>query len=282
VIYNVIMQPNTTQIHDFRETVQNYYAQHGRHDMPWRQAEADGSFDPYKILVSELMLQQTQVARVIPKYQQFLELFPTVQDLASSSLAAVLTIWSGLGYNRRAKFLHQAAKQINGEYGGKFPHQVSELVKLPGIGPNTAGAIAAYAFNQPVVFIETNIRTVYIHHFFMGRQDVPDKELKGYAEATLDTANPRLWFWALMDYGAFLKQSVGNLNKLSKHYSVQSRFEGSKRQVRGQVIRALAINSQQQSELAKLANDPRLLEVLADLEREGLIVKHGTIYSLTA
>jgi A/G-specific adenine glycosylase len=249
--------------------------------MPWRQAEPDGSFDPYKILVSELMLQQTQVARVMPKYQQFMDLFPTVQALAQSSLSAVLTAWSGLGYNRRAKYLHQAAKQIMEQYDGIFPPAVSGLLKLPGVGINTAGAIVAYAFDQPVIFIETNIRTVYIHHFFADRQDVSDNELADYVEATVDNDNPRQWYWALMDYGAHLKQSVGNLNKLSKHYTLQPRFEGSKRQIRGQIIRALAVSSQTENGLNRLSNDPRLPDVLADLQREGLVSQSGRIYSLT-
>lgn len=317
------MYLSDTQIRDFRAVVLDYYTQHGRHDLPWRQPEADGSFDPYKILVSELMLQQTQVSRVIPKYEQFLELFPTVQDVATSSLAAILTAWSGLGYNRRAKYLHLAAKQIVHDFGGELPHDVDELIKLPGVGPNTAGAIAAYAFNQPVTFVETNIRTVYIYHFFHDQSDVPDSAILKLLIQTLPGAEGkraapvrlaesefssegamrkvgvpakpvsrgksiavlshyRSWYWALMDYGAFLKQSVGNLNKLSKHYTVQSGFKGSKRQIRGQVIRNLAIQSQSEVQLAKILNDARLPAVLADLLREGMITQKGAIYSLTA
>lgn len=274
------MPISPTQIADFRAVVRDYYQQHGRHDMPWRQPESDGSFDAYKIMVSELMLQQTQVGRVIPKFQQFLKLFPDVPSLAAAPLAAVLATWSGLGYNRRAKFLHQAAQQVVADFHGTFPDIITQLTTLPGVGPNTAGAIAAYAFNQSVVFVETNIRTVYIHHFFADREAVTDMQLVPYIQATLDTDNPREWYWALMDYGSYLKQSSGNLNKLSKHYSVQSQFAGSARQIRGQIIRELASNSLSRAELEHRVTDVRLPAILLDLEREGLICQAGNTFSL--
>lgn len=274
------MQLSDTQVADFRSVVMDYYHSRGRHDMPWRQPEPDGMFDPYKILVSELMLQQTQVSRVIPKYQQFLELFPTVQALASASLAAVLTAWNGLGYNRRAKFLHQAARVIVNEFGGTFPQTVEDLVRLPGVGVNTAGAIGAYAFNAPMIFLETNIRTVYIHHFFADRTGIDDSELRPLLEATNDVENPRVWYWALMDYGAHLKQTAGNLNKLSVHHVQQSQFKGSKRQLRGQVIRELSLETLTADTLAARIPDPRLDAVLADLLDEGLIVQRSGMYML--
>jgi A/G-specific adenine glycosylase len=274
------MSLTRTQVADFRSVVYDYYLENGRHDMPWRLPEADGHLDPYKILVSELMLQQTQVSRVIPKYHRFLELFPTVQTLADAPLSAVLTAWSGLGYNRRAKFLHQAAKLIVHDFAGNFPRSVEELVKLPGVGRNTAGAVLSYAFNEPAVFFETNVRTVYIHHFFADRTDVSDKDLLPYAEAALDRENPRQWYWALMDYGAYLKQSVGNLNKLSMHYTVQSRFAGSRREVRGRVIRELALRTMAKPELVRLIADERLDTVLEDLETEGLVAHVGGTYKL--
>ena len=300
------MKLTAARITDFQSVVRNYYVAYGRHDMPWRQPKADGSFDPYKILVSELMLQQTQVNRAMPKYHQFLELFPTVEALASSSLSVVLTAWSGLGYNRRAKFLHQAAKKLVNDYGGTFPQDIAELVTLPGVGKNTAGAILAYAFNQPVVFIETNIRTVYIRHFFYDQAGIADSEILPLVAATLPQARGkraarddefisspgamrktvglshyRTWYWSLMDYGAHLKQTTGNLNKLSMHYSRQSRFEGSRRQVRGQVIRTLTLAPYDLSALQRLIPDERLAAVLADLQAEGLIRQDGTRYTLS-
>ena len=129
-------------------------------DMPWREDTR-----PYFVLVSELMLQQTQVSRVIPKFKEFIKHFPDERALASASLGDVLKQWQGLGYNRRAKYLHEAARMIVDEFGGEFPKDQKDMQRLPGVGKNTAGAIAAYSFNQPSVFVETNIRTVFIHHF---------------------------------------------------------------------------------------------------------------------
>ncbi|HET6924943.1 MAG TPA: hypothetical protein VFH39_03895 [Candidatus Saccharimonadales bacterium] len=264
----------------FRKMLAEQYRLHGRPHLPWRLPEPDGSFDPYKILVSEVMLQQTQVTRAIPKYHQFLESFPNVEALAAASLGDVLVVWSGLGYNRRAKFLWQAAQTLVREYGGVFPRTVDELIRLPGIGRNTAGAVLAYAFNQPVVFIETNIRSVYIHHFFADADVVADKELQPLIGATLDTGAPREFYWAVMDYGSYLKRSAGNHTRRSRHYVRQSKFKGSNRQIRGQVIRLLAQRHMSAAELAELISDDRLEAVLATLMSEGLIVQSKGYYRL--
>lgn len=266
----------------FQTAVWDYYHAHGRHDLPWRQpwAGTDDVFDPYAILVSELMLQQTQVARVMPKYQQFMKQFPTAQALAAAPLGTVLWAWNGLGYNRRAKFLHQAAGQIMSRSGGEFPQQSAALVELPGVGANTAGAILAYAFNQPVVFIETNIRTVFIHHFFHGQIGITDKAILEFVGATLDKEQPREWYWALMDYGAYLKQTVGNPNLRSAGYAKQSIFHGSRRQLRGQVIRLLGERPRTAIALRRQLEDDRLTTVLTELLAEGLIRKHGETYRL--
>ena len=262
----------------FLEVLWDYYSHAARHDLPWRQPDADGSLDPYKILVSELMLQQTQVPRVIPKYHDFLQRFPDIHTLATAELGDVLRAWQGLGYNRRAKFLWQAARQIDER--GTFPTTREALVRLSGIGPNTAGAILAYAFNQPVAFIETNIRTVYIHHFFEDYTDIADKEILALVEQTLDRENPREFYWALMDYGSHLKATFGNLNKASRHYAKQSTFHGSRRQVRGQVLRELGSHSRTLAELQAIISDERLESVLQDLVSEGLVRSNGDSYSL--
>ena len=267
------------KVGDFRQTVWHYYESHGRHDLPWRLPEADGSFDPYKILVSEIMLQQTQVSRVVPKYRQFLESFPSFAALAAASLGDALRVWSGLGYNRRAKFLWQCAQKVVAEHGGRLPDTSAELVRLPGIGPNTAGAVLAYAFNKPALFVETNIRTVFIHHFFSDQEGVHDREILDLVAATMPD-KPRQWYWALMDYGTFLKQSVGNLNSRSKHYAKQSQFEGSKRQIRGQVLRLLGEGPHTSVDLERAITDPRLAGVLKDLVDEGLIAQEINIYPL--
>ncbi len=269
-----------TAIAELQKAVNTYYRQHGR-DLPWRRPETDGSFDPYKILVSELMLQQTQVNRVIPKYEQFLEVFPTVRDLAEASLGDVLRLWSGLGYNRRAKFLWQAAQMVVSQWHGVFPSNQQELVKLPGVGLNTAGAICAYAFNQPAIFIETNIRTVFFTRFWSDRtKNVDDKELRPLIEASLAGQDPRTFYWALMDYGTHLKATRGNNIRQSKHYTKQSKFQGSKRQIRGQILRELTKSELPQERLQAVIGDDRFDDILKDLVQEGLVWRQGQILSL--
>ena len=227
------------QINQFQQIVWGYYAERGRNELPWRQPEHDGSFDCYKIVVSEMMLQQTQVGRVIPKYKEFLRLFPSATELARAELGDVLRAWQGLGYNRRAKYIWQSAQYVASEYQGVYPGSIEKLIALPGIGSNTAGAICAYALNQTVVFVETNIRTVVIKHFFNETEKVSDNQIRGVVEQTLPKdSSVRLWYWALMDYGTHIKQTSGNLNKLSEAYVKQSDFEGSRRQIRGKILQA--------------------------------------------
>lgn len=263
----------------FEEEVWNYYSKNQR-DLPWRKPESDGSFDPYKILVSEVMLQQTQVQRVIPKYHDFLRVFPDLQSLAQASLQQVFEQWNGLGYNRRAKFLREAAAQIINKHDGKIPKNIDQLIELPGIGRNTAAAILVYCYNQPLVFIETNIRTVYIHNFFNDQSKVSDSELMPFIMATLDHENPREWYWALMDYGANLKAMVGNVSRKSKHYARQSVFEGSRRQLRARVLKNLLGGPKTYQQLYKTINDERLGSVLVDLTKERFIKVAAKRYSL--
>jgi A/G-specific adenine glycosylase len=245
--------------------------------MPWRD-----NTDPYFVLVSEMMLQQTQVDRVIPKFNQFIERFLTVQTLATASLAEVLTLWNGLGYNRRAKFLHDAAKKIVADNSGHIPMTFDELTHLPGVGPNTAGAILAYGYNIPTVFIETNIRTVYFYHFFDDSQAVNDTQLRTVVEETIDTNNPREFFWALMDYGASLKkQGVGNI-KRSSHYKKQSALKGSLREVRGSIIRILTQGDRDELVLKEILQaDERFEKALSGLIQDGLVVRTKAILHLT-
>ncbi len=218
----------------FQQFIATWYQQFGRHDLPWRV-----TFDPYTVLVSELMLQQTQVERVIPKFTAFLNRFPSISSLAQAQQKEVLTLWQGLGYNRRAVFLHKCAQVVHRDFAGIFPEGRKELLKLPGVGPYTAGALGAFAFNQPVILIETNIRAVCIHHFFADQEKVSDTELLPLIEKELLKTNPRLWYSALMDYGSFLKRTFPNPSKKSKHHVVQSKFAGSLRQARGEIIRLL-------------------------------------------
>ncbi len=227
------MNIDTKELDQFKAFIWDFYAQHKR-EFPWRNIQ-----DPYAIVVSEIMLQQTQTHRVQDRYLAFMNRFPDFVTLATSSLYDVLNVWQGLGYNRRGKWLHQIANIVVQEFQGQLPDSPDILITFPGIGAATASSICAFAFNKPTVFIETNIRAVFINQFFKHRTDISDKELFPLIGATVDQDNPREWYYALMDYGVFLKQSGKNPNTKSKHYTKQSRFEGSDRQIRGAVIRLL-------------------------------------------
>jgi len=224
---------STEEITAFRQFIWEFYATNKR-DFAWR-----NTLNPYRVVVSELMLQQTQTHRVEPKFEQFIVEFPDFESLAQASLRNVLSLWQGLGYNRRGKYLQEIAQAVMQEHGGSLPEETEKLRALPGIGPYTAGSICAFAFNKPTVFIETNIRAVYIHTFAKGAAKVPDSELLPLIEATVDHANPREWYYALMDYGVELKKGGKNPNVRSKHHTVQSKFEGSDRQIRGRIIALL-------------------------------------------
>lgn len=251
-------------IKDFQELVWDYYHDH-RRAMPWRE-----DTNPYWVVVSEVMLQQTQVSRVLEKFPQFIKKFRSFKELAEAPPAEVIIAWQGLGYNRRALNLQKLAQTI----GDKLPSEPEELIKLPGIGPGTAGSIAAFAYDAPVVFIETNIRRVFIHHFFEGQEGINDKQLLPLVKEALDTEHPREWYYALMDYGTHLAKTVPNPNRRSKHHVVQSKFEGSDRQIRGAVLRALVnenLSIEELAEQAQCSDLGRLRSVLRGLLQDGLI-----------
>jgi len=263
---------------DFQTTILRYYEEHGR-SFPWRVTD-----DPYAILVSEFMLQQTQTERVTEKYNRWLEVFPTAGDLAAAPLIQVLECWVGLGYNRRANFLHQCAKSIVADYGGIVPEDPAVLQTLSGIGPYTAAAISTFAYNRPNVFIETNIRAVFIFFFFKDKTDISDRDIFPVIEAALYKENPRLWYYALMDYGAELKKKVVNPNRKSKHYTKQSKFEGSVRQVRGALVRSLTAQTVQSYEqLYDNAHADKELfdKALAALLKEGLVAEKEETYCIS-
>ena len=271
------MQLSPKEIETFQEAVWGYYREHGR-TMPWREDPS-----PYKVLVSELMLQQTQVSRVVPKFDAFMYTCSDLASLAEKSLGEVLALWSGLGYNRRAKFLHRTAQLVVSDHDGSLPDTLAELVKLPGIGRNTAGAILAYAYQQPVVFVETNIRTVYFHHFYPDDiEPVRDKEIENLVAQTLDKENPREWYWALMDYGTHLKRTAGGRLTSSKHYVKQSPLKGSLREMRGRILKALIGGSLSRNDLhTAVAGDERFEPALTALLAEELVQMHGDNIGLT-
>ncbi len=216
----------------FRTTIWDYYKKSGRHDLPWRHTK-----NPYEIMVSEAMLQQTQVSRVLKKYPEFLKAFPNVRALAKAPTARVLKVWQGLGYNRRALALKKAAETVVKDFNGKFPQTAEKLESLPGIGQSTRGAIMAFAFGIPTVFIETNIRAVFIHFFFKDSAAVHDHDVLKLIEKTLDRKDPRSWYYALMDYGLYLKQTLPNPSRKSVHHAKQSPFKGSRREIRSRILK---------------------------------------------
>lgn len=262
----------------FQQYLLRWHAQYGRHGLPWRQ-----STDPYAILVSELMLQQTQVERVIPKYHAFLAAFPTVEKLAVATLPEVLTLWQGLGYNRRAKYLHKTAQTLIQTYGGAFPQTQQELQTLPGIGKYTAGAVMAFAYNKPVVMIETNIRAVFIHHFFPDQVAVSDTALLPLIEQSLPSRQTRNWYAALMDYGSHIKSVVQNPSRRSRQHVKQSKFTGSVRQVRGEIIRLLLQRQPQthdELEVQLEGDVAHFDDALAQLQAEHMIVVENLVVRL--
>lgn len=261
----------------FKRKIRTHYRKHGR-IFPWRKTK-----DPYRILVSEMMLQQTQVSRVLPKYIAFVERFPSVEDLANASLSDVLMLWQGLGYNRRARYLHRTAQTVVSRHNGIIPREKKELMSLPGVGVYTAGAIRAFAFNQADVLIETNIRTVFIHFFFQNKKEVHDRDILLLAEKTMDRKEPREWFNALMDYGSMLKETGEKLNAKSVHYTKQSAFAGSDRELRGRIIRELlkAKRMTKHALLKSVQEDrARMEKVLRGLEKDLLVKRQGKSLSL--
>ncbi len=254
------------KIEAFREAVWGHYRAEGRHDLPWRKTK-----DAYRILVSEVMLQQTQVPRVIEKYKEFLRTFPTVHVLARARLSDVLRIWNGLGYNRRAKFLHDAGKLIDGRYRGSVKDATTGK-GLPGVGPYTRAAVRVFAFNEPHALIETNVRAAIIHHFFQGTPTVHDRELLVYVEKVAEGQDPREWHWALMDYGSHIKKLHKNPARRAKSYVRQSKFQGSLRQVRGAILRSIYEGKL----VRELPYKHTMLKTaLASLEKDGLLAREG-------
>jgi A/G-specific adenine glycosylase len=259
----------------FQTSIYDYYSMHGR-SFPWRETT-----NPYHILVSEFMLQQTQAQRVVAKYNQFLKTFPDLHVLAEAPFKDVLAVWQGLGYNRRALNLKKTAGIIIAKFHGNVPSDVAVLETFPGIGKATARAIAALAFLKPVVFIETNIRTVYIHSFFHEQEYVKDKEILPLMKETLDYENPREWYYALMDYGVMLKKLEKNPGRRSAHHQKQSPFQGSDRQIRGKILRVLLEAPQSKEVLIKeCGSSQRVTRIIRQLEKEGLIGEVDSTYSI--
>jgi A/G-specific adenine glycosylase len=257
----------------FNQIIWDFYYEN-RRPFAWRDV-----ITPYHVFVSEVMLQQTQTHRVIPKFEDFITHFDSFQALADAPFVEVLTQWKGLGYNRRAKYLQEAAKMIVYQHGGTLPAAPDELVKLPGIGPATAASIATFAYNAPHIFIETNIRSVFLLLFFHEQENVSDTMLLPLIDACLDREKPRDWYYALMDFGVFIKKYIGNPNKKSRHYTKQKSFKGSNRQIRGKILEILLNESPQtKKQIYKQLPDfetERIDKNLDDLCAEQLITQQN-------
>ncbi len=275
-LYNLYQSQGLSEqtITNFQAIIYDYYALNER-SFSWRSV-----ITPYRVLVSEVMLQQTQTYRVAEKFDFFIEQFPDFQSLTTAPFEQVLRAWKGLGYNRRAMNLQKIATMVMKNFNGILPNSPEELVTFPGIGPATASSICAFAYNQPTIFIETNIRTVFIYFFYQALVNKPidDKDLTILVKASIDQHNARNWYYALMDYGVMLKKTVGNLSKLSKHYTRQSKFNGSDRQIRGSVLQALLdFPELEEPKLLEIINkDPvRVLKIISQLINEGFIKQNG-------
>jgi A/G-specific adenine glycosylase len=257
-------------------------------DFAWRRTS-----DPYAVLLSEVMLQQTQVSRVEQKYEVWLDEFPTLDSLAAAPLSRVLELWQGLGYNRRAVALKRAAEQVAERFGGQLPADESQLLALPGIGPATAAGIRAFAHDLPSDYLETNIRTVFLHELFGEREDVPDREIlplvhAAVMEAAHQGVGARTWYYSLLDYGAHLKRAQPNPSRRSAHHTRQSRFEGSRRQKRARLLRAAMADpglpaeeyadqlaSAEQAAGREAPTAEEVAGILGELAREGFLVRDG-------
>lgn len=264
-------------ISEFKKIIYTFYTNNKR-SFAWRDID-----DPYKIVISEVMLQQTQTHRVEQKFEEFTNLLPNFKSLAEAPFFVVLGLWKGLGYNRRAQWLQQSSQRVMNEFNGILPSDPLILETFKGIGYNTARSISTFAFNLPHVFIETNIRAVFIYHFFPQEEKVSDAQLLPLIEESLDKKDPRQWYYALMDYGVYLKKKYKNPARRSKHHARQSTFEGSDRQIRGRILEQLLRYKQLQHEefYDLIMSDPvRIDMILEQLTTENLIKKVDSFYAL--
>ena len=228
----------------------------GHRSFPWRETT-----DPYPILVSEVMSQQTQLDRVVAAYEDFLDTWPTIESLASDEQSAVVAFWSdhSLGYNNRAKYLHEAAGQVVTEYDGEFPRDPEELQELMGVGPYTANAVASFAFNNGDAVVDTNVKRV-LHRAFShihGTDDPPDEMYRETANLLMPPGESRIWNNAIMELGAVACQKKPRCDQeecpwrswchayqtgdfTAPDVPTQPDFEGSRRQFRGRIINTLS------------------------------------------
>jgi len=262
---------NEKTIKEFQSKILSWYKINKR-DFPWRRTT-----DPYNILVSEVMLQQTQAQRVVPYYEKFIDDFPTLKDLAHAKNYEVLKDWSGLGFNNRAIRLKEMALIIQNDFKEVFPKQIDQLLILKGIGSYTAAAILAFAFNKKVAVIDTNIRRVLIHELHLN-QNISQKRLSEIALSVIPKGKSRIWHNALMDYGA-LSATAKRTNIKSK--SKQSQFKGSEREVRGKILKLLLEKKKLgKSNLAEIIAHKNLEQIICKMKSDGLIIVRKGMISI--
>lgn len=249
---------------DFQQRILDFYHKNGR-ELPWRKTT-----DRYRIWISETMLQQTQVDRVIPKYNKWIERFPDASALAAAPLSEVLELWQGLGYNNRAKRLWDAAKITVEQSDGKVPSTPQELIILPGIGPYMARSILIFADNLNLAAVDTNIRRILIHEFDLP-ETISDKELQQIADSCVPKGRSRDWHNALMDYGAMVltarKSGI-------KPKTTQSKFEGSTRWYRSQILKRVL--KEKEVSIQDIKDEHKdcphdLDKIISSLEKDGVI-----------
>ncbi len=271
--------PRNEESYDaFIAFIMDFYRAHGR-GFVWRETS-----DPYHVLLSEMMLQQTQTSRVLPKYELFLSLWPTLEELAVSALDELLYHWKGLGYNRRALNLRKCAI-ISNQWGWTLPREQEQLRSLPGVGKATAAAIGAFSFQERTIYLETNIRRVILSCFFPEEDQVKDKELEKVLEnLILRVDDPKHWYYALMDYGVLLKYLLPNANIRSAHYAKQAKFKNSNRQIRGQLIHLLSeTGAKEKRDILTILShfeEERVSYCLVQLQKEGFVEEKSEVYRI--
>lgn len=267
---------NPEVIELFQKNIYEYYKNHKR-KFPFRE-----NITPYNVLVSEIMLQQTQTGQVSEKFLKFTKRFSGFSSLSTAPLEEILKEWKGLGYNRRAIALRKIADTVVKDFNGKLPESIDILKSFPQIGHSTASSIITFAFNKPTAFIETNIRRVYIYFFFSHKSKINDKEILPIVEKTIDISNPREWYYALMDYGVMLKKTHPELNKKSAHYRKQAPFKGSIREFRGKILDLLIKKGKIDLKIIQTKfesmGEKKILEILNQLKKEGFLeIKNGLV-----